>query len=136
MSKYKIIQTEFRDRQALAEALIDVGVPFEEHVGGAALYGYQGDERPERANFIVRRQHVGLSSNDFGLEWDAATKSYRAHISAYDQQQGYGPRLLNRIKQRYAVRHTIALARAKGMTITEQKDDHGVIRLKLAGYRR
>lgn len=136
MSKYKIIQTQFRDRETLRAALADLGIPFEEHTAGAALYGYIGDERPERAHFIVRRQHISSSSNDLGIAWDAASKSYRAIVSEYDERQGYGPALLNRIKQRYAVRETIKLAQAKGMSIVEQRDEHGVIRLKLAGYRR
>lgn len=136
MSKYKIIETQFRDATALAGALTDLGIPFEQHATPAALYGYHGDERPERANFIVRRQHISSASNDLGLAWDAATKSYRAIVSEYDERQGYGANLLNRIKQRYAVRETIQLAQAKGMSVVEQKDEHGVIRLKLAGYRK
>lgn len=136
MSKYKIIETKFRDRETLRAALTELGIPFEEHATAAVLHGYQGDVRQERAHFIVRRQHVGVASNDFGLEWDPVTKSYRAHISAYDEQMDYGPALLNRIKQRYAVRETIKLAAAKGLSVVEQKDEHGVIRLKLAGYRR
>lgn len=136
MSKYKRIETQIRNTEALRAALADLGIPFEYHDQPKPLIGYEGRERPERANLIVRRQHVGQASNDFGLEWDAASKTYRAHISEYDERQGYGPQLLNRIKQRYAVRQAINLAKARGLAVVEQKDEHGVIRLKLAGYRR
>ena len=71
MSHFVECQTEFRDPQALIAALVECG--FEEsqievHEQPVALFGYQGDQRPQRAHLVIRRQHVRQAANDVGWE--------------------------------------------------------------------
>ena len=47
---------------------------------GAPLYGYQGDERPERAHVVIRRNQLDSASNDIGFRRDAYGV-YRAIVS-------------------------------------------------------
>ena len=65
MSHFVECQTEFRDPQALIASLVECGFEksqIEIHDEAVQLYGYQGDERPERAHIVIRRQHVGRRS--------------------------------------------------------------------------
>lgn len=70
MSHYMECTPGFKDREALIEALVAVGFDrnqIEVHEATVPLYGYQGDERPQRAHIVIRRQHVGQAANDGGL---------------------------------------------------------------------
>ena len=73
MSKYKVVKCELKNRSSLLEALTESGIPFEtaEVENGLALVGFQGDTRPERCTFVVRRKHISESSNDLGFERQA-----------------------------------------------------------------
>ena len=57
MSKYRVIQAEFKSEPALRQALEDAcgefNIRYEYHAEGASLYGFQGDLRPERAELIA-----------------------------------------------------------------------------------
>jgi hypothetical protein len=58
MSHYVECTPGFKDRQALIEALVAVGFDrsqIEVHEEVVPLYGYQGDERPQRAHIVIRR---------------------------------------------------------------------------------
>ena len=68
MSKYDSFQTTLTEQAPLVAALDALGYPVEIHTNGAPLFGYQGDERPERAHIIIRRQHLSSSANDIGFE--------------------------------------------------------------------
>jgi len=76
------------------------------------LFGYHGDERPEKAHVIVRRQYVSGASNDLGF-FKGEDGIYRAIISDYDSVK-HDTSWMNRLKQGYAESRTIATARAKG----------------------
>ena len=67
MSKYEVTATELRDVRHLVAALAELGYQAEVHAEGAALVGYEGRERPERAHVIVRRRQIGAASNDIGF---------------------------------------------------------------------
>ena len=71
MSHYVECTPGFKDQQSLIEALVAAGFErshIEVHAETAALFGYQGDERPQRAHIVIRRQHVGQAANDVGGE--------------------------------------------------------------------
>ena len=90
MSEYGSIQTKFKDRQCLVEALMEMGWTKEEievHDEAQHLYGYQGDKRSQKANIIIRRKHVGSASNDLGFE-KQKDGTYKAVISEYDSSSG------------------------------------------------
>ncbi len=88
MSHFVQCQTQIRDRSALCRALEELGWAdreIEVHAAPVPLYGYQGDERPERAEVVIRRQFVGEASNDIGFARQP-DGTYLAIISEYDQR--------------------------------------------------
>ena len=113
MSKYDSFQTTLTEEAPLVAALQALGYPVEIHTNGAPLFGYQGDERPERAHVIIRRQHLSSAANDIGFERRADGR-FRAIISEYDRSAGFGDAWLGRVHQRYKEERTLAMARKKG----------------------
>jgi len=147
MSHFVECQTEFRDPQALIAALVECGFPegqIEVHDQPVALYGYQGDVRPQKAHIVIRRQHVGSGANDVGWERQAAG-AYRAWISEVDAGVGsYAHRqasarfnltMQNRVKQEYACQVIPRQQRSLGRTIERQRLPSGEIELTIGGYR-
>lgn len=71
MSHYVECIPGFKVREALIEALVAVGFDrshIETHAEAVPLFGYRGDERPQRAHIVNRRQYVGQAANDVGWE--------------------------------------------------------------------
>ena len=66
------------------------------------LYGYQGDRRPETAELVIRRQHVGHASNDVGFA--RTDQGYVPIVSEYDQQTLLDGRFLVRLRTAYSER--------------------------------
>ena len=92
MSEYLKVQTEYRDeallQQAIQNVATEMGIPVEEYPQNREqhLLGYQGDVRPETAQFIIRRQHLNSLSNDLG--WSRQPDgAYRLIISDFDRRQ-------------------------------------------------
>jgi hypothetical protein len=113
MSKYEELCTVLSDEQFLLEALQEFGYSLEFSKAGLNLYGYLGDERPEKANIVIRRRQLNSASNDIGFIRDA-NGVYRALISEYDRGIGFDDAWLGRIAQTYKERQTMAVAKAKG----------------------
>lgn len=113
MSKYGVTVTELRDERCLTESLQQMGYEVEVHPQGANLEGYEGSERPERANVIIRRRHLGPASNDIGFARTADGR-FTALLSEYDRAIGYDHKWLGRVQQVYKEKQTLAMARAKG----------------------
>jgi hypothetical protein len=127
----------FKDQQALIEALVAVGFErsqIEVHQAAVPLFGYRGDERPQRAHVAIRRQHVGPAANDVGWERQP-DGTFRAWISEYDTRTRFNAQLQNRIKQEYAVAILSRQARTLGRTVQRQQREDGAIELRIAGYR-
>ena len=57
----------FRDRQLLLASLAELGFVDVEEGDDLPLFGYHGDQRPETAALVVRRQYIGVGSNDLGF---------------------------------------------------------------------
>lgn len=137
MSHFVQCQTTFRDPQALIAALVSCGFEpsqIEIHEQAVPLYGYQGDERPQRAHIVIRRQHVGQAANDVGWE-RLPDGTYRAWISEYDGRHRFNPEMQNRIKQEYAYHAVARQQRALGRTIERRMLDTGEIEALIGGYR-
>ena len=113
MSKYMECQTVIGDRKFLVAALAELGYHVEVHPEGAALFGYEGRERPERAHVIIRRKELSSASNDIGFARSDEGR-FVALLSEYDQQIGYDRKWLAKVQQIYKEKQTIAMARAKG----------------------
>ena len=120
MSKYGITITELRDERCLTSALQELGYEVEVHPQGANLVGYEGSERRERANVIIRRRHLDPASNDFGFA-RAADGSFTALLSEYDRAIGYDHKWLGRVQQVYKENQTFAMARAKGYILKSRE---------------
>ena len=113
MSKYAVFSTIMSDEHFLASALSEMGYRVETHANGAALFGYQGDRRPERAHVIIRRHQLDAASNDIGFIRTSDGR-FEAVLSEYDRQIGYDDAWLGKVQQIYKEKQTIAVAKAKG----------------------
>ena len=135
MSAYHKRKTTYTSRQTLREALKATGIPFEECQPGHEkhLFGYHGDERPETASFIVRRAHIGLSSNDLGYRWDPAAKCFTEIVSEFDERCRATTKVRNSIRKEYAVADTIVQARKAGYKVERQNLENGTVQMVVTG---
>ena len=113
MSKFEELRTVLSDERFLAEALRELGYSPEVSHEGQSLYGYLGDERPEKAHIVIRRRQLDSASNDIGFTRNA-NGVYSALISEYDRGIGFNDAWLGRVAQTYKERQTMAVAKAKG----------------------
>ena len=103
MSKYLAFQDcVLKDRRLLLAALADLGYTEVEEGEALPLYGYQGDRRPETAELVVRRRHLGSASNDVGFARTPA--GYVPIVSEYDQRTLHGGRFLVELRTAYSER--------------------------------
>jgi hypothetical protein len=113
MSAYGEYITNVCEEKFLIEGLRAMGYQVEIHPEGGALIGYHGDERPERANVIIRRAQLDSASNDIGFV-RGSDERFRAILSEYDRSIGYDDRWLGKVHQHYKEAQTLAVAKAKG----------------------
>jgi len=103
VSKYLAFQDYvLKDRRLLLAALADLGYAEVEKGEALPLYGYQGDRRPETAELVVRRRHLGSASNDVGFARTPA--GYVPIVSEYDQRTLHGGRFLVELRTAYSER--------------------------------
>jgi hypothetical protein len=100
----------------------------ETHEKAANLYGYQSDRREQKANIIIRRNHVGGFSNDLGFV-KTADGTYQAIISDYDSSH-YNKNWLGNLQMHYNIEKTKMAFESKGINYVETKDDKGRIQLR------
>ena len=70
MSKFSETATTVRNQAHLVAALSELGYKAEIQADGAALVGYEGRERPERAHVIIRRAQIGQCCHEVSLVAD------------------------------------------------------------------
>jgi hypothetical protein len=103
LSKYLVFSdVVFKDRRLLVGALSDLGYAEVEEGEGLALFGYKGDQRPETAEIVVRRQHLSGASNDIGFA--RTTEGYVPIVSEYDQHALHSGQLVVRLRTAYSER--------------------------------
>lgn len=134
MSHFTCIKTQIRNRDALVKALADVGFhEVEVHDTAKNLYGYQGDVRPQTAEVIIRRQHIGVASNDIGFK-QQEDGQFEAIISEYDRSE-YSQEWLNGLTQRYGYHALMATAPGQGFAVEEEETlEDGTIRVVVARW--
>lgn len=138
MSMYCEIQTEFKDMESLVLALYEMRPNWrdniEYHNDAVPLYGYQGDIRKEKANVIIRRKHIGESSNDIGFIRENGV--FKAIISEFDRRtMRFNNEWLARLKSEYVFQVINKQQRAKGRIVTREKLKNGKQRLTIKGIR-
>jgi hypothetical protein len=109
MSKFLDINELVIDNQDCFVATLREDVKFNHKLGAAVevhdvatnLFGYHGDMRPEKAEIIIRREHVGGSSNDIGFK--RTENGFKPIISEFDSHQ-YNAAWQDLLGQRYAER--------------------------------
>jgi hypothetical protein len=134
MSHFTCIKTQIKHQDALIKALADVGFKnIEVHETAQHLYGYQGDVRQQKAEVIIRRQNIGLYSNDIGFKRQEDGQ-FEAIISEYDRHK-YSQEWLNGLTQRYGYHTLMATAPAQGFTVEEEETlEDGTIRVVVARW--
>ena len=100
MSKYcTFTDMVFKDRRLLLTALADLGYTEVEEGEALPLFGYQGDQRTETAEIVVRRRYVGSASNDLGFA--RTPQGFVPVISEYDQRVLHGGQFLVKLRTDY-----------------------------------
>ena len=135
MSHLTTMTTQLTDTDALRAALADVGYrEVEVHDQPQPLYGYQGDQRADRAHVIVRRKHVGRLSNDIGFRRQD-DGNFRAVISDYDRAK-HDERWLGRLTARHAYHLTTKTLATQGFdVVNETTGRDGTVRMVLRRFR-
>ena len=101
MSKYlSFPDIVFKDRRLLLAALVDLGYSQVEEGDALHLYGYQGDQRPETAQLVVRRSFVGSASNDLGFV--QTPEGYTPLLSEYDQRTLHSGQFVAKLRVAYS----------------------------------
>jgi hypothetical protein len=103
VSKYvQFDEIVFKSRDLLLAALAELGYGTVEEGEALPLYGYQGDRRPETAQIVIRRRHLGHLSNDVGFA--RTDRGYVPIVSEYDQHALLDGRFLVRLRTAYGER--------------------------------
>ena len=130
MSEYHEVKTEYKDGEALVEALGELGYKtVEVHETPQQLIDYRGnptryiDKSGDKANIIVRRQFVGSAANDLGF-LRKPDGSYSAMISEYDSGKHNKSWLLN-LKKNYGEKVLIKTAAKQGFKYLGKKPIEG-----------
>ena len=116
----------FKDRRLLLAALADLGYRDVDEGEALPLHGYQGDRRPETAELVVRRHHLGRLSNDLGFARTPA--GYVPIVSDYDQRALHGGRLLPKLRAAYSERVVAELQRRLRGT-AQRRVEGGLIKI-------
>jgi hypothetical protein len=120
MSKYMTFtETVFKDRACLLAALAECGYAKVEEGEALPLYGYRGDQRPETANIVVRRDFIGSASNDLGFQKTDA--GYVPVISEYDQRYMMHGKFLTALRTNYNLKSAEKLAQSLRGTIHKER---------------
>lgn len=101
MSAYVALLTPMTDQECLLAALADLGfdaTKVEVYAIPVNLVGYQGDRREQTANIVIRRQHIGMYSNDLGFL--ASAMGFQAFVSGYDHPR-FGTGWLTQLNSQY-----------------------------------
>jgi hypothetical protein len=113
MSHFSTVRTELRDREALVQALTDLGHPPLE--GSHEVRGYRG--QTVLADLAVPQSQGA----DIGFRWNEASGSYElvTDLELWKQPVPV-ERFLANLNQRYALRTILAASAAEGFQVSEQ----------------
>ena len=127
MSHFTKCRTKISDQSALVKALSDLGYKtVEVNETATNLYGYQGDKRDQVAEVIIRRKHVGGSSNDIGFKRQE-DGTFEAIISEYDQGR-HNAKWLKSLNQRYAYQKVTKELEEMGYEVGQVTTENGKLK--------
>jgi hypothetical protein len=130
VSHFSTVRTHIAVKDQLVEALRDCGYPVVEVYDRAEpLYGFLGDLRPQRAEVIIRRQHIGKLANDIGFR-RAPDGNFEAIISEYDAHS-HDSVWLDRLTQRYAYHVAKVELVKQGFSLISEQSEEGSLHLLL-----
>jgi len=127
MSKFlEIDELKIADQDLLVETLEEDmeywigarGCTVESHTNPVYLLGYQGDQRPEMAEVVIRREFVGEASNDIGFKRQP-NGNFRPIISEFDVEY-YNQIWLDQLAQTYAERKFVREMRESGYLLSSR----------------
>jgi len=116
MSHFSTVKTELRDRQALVDALSDLGHDPAE--GAREVRGYRG--QTVQADLAVSL----AGSTDIGFRWNPANEAYElvADLDLWKQPVPV-ERFLAQLTQRYALRTILAASVEEGFQVSTQTEN-------------
>ena len=117
MSHFSTVRTELRDREALIQALSDLGHPPVE--GSCEVRGYRGQT-------VTAELTVPLSQGaDLGFRWNETSGSYELVTDLELWRQPVPvERFLAQLSQRYALCTILAASAEEGFQVSEQSQSH------------
>jgi hypothetical protein len=119
MSHFTVIKTKIIDADILLKVLAELGFKKVKVYGKARhLFGYMGDVRPQTAEIIIRRWHIGLFSNDIGFKRNP-DGAFDAIISQFDSAR-FNTKWLEHLCQRYAYYIATEKLLSQGFEIVEE----------------
>jgi Protein of unknown function (DUF1257) len=118
----------FRSRDLLLASLAELGFDKVEEGQDLPLYGYHGDRRPETAAIVVRREHIGLGSNDLGFARIA--EGFVPIISEFDERTLLAGRFLPQLRTVYAQR-VVETVRRRLRGSVQRVNDGTLIKLRV-----
>jgi len=125
MSHYSTLKTKITDKKALINALERQVSRWkgriECHDEAQNLYGYQNDQRDQKAEVIIRKKDVGTASNDIGFARQA-DGTIAAIISDYDSNT-HNAAWLQKLNQNYSSEAIKLVASTQGFTFEEVEID-------------
>ena len=129
MSKYLAYpEIVFKSRDLVLASLADLGFSQVEEGQEVALFGYEGDRRPETAAIVIRRRYIGDASNDLGFR--LTSEGYVPIISEYDQRTLCAGQFLPRLRVAYAER-VVETVRKRVRGTVQRVTEGGVIKLRV-----
>ena len=129
MSKYLAYpEIVFKSRDLLLASLADLGFSQVEEGQEVALFGYEGNRRPETAAIVIRRRYIGDASNDLGFR--LTNEGYIPIISEYDQRTLCAGQFLPRLRVAYAER-VVETVRKRVRGTVQRVTEGGVIKLRV-----
>lgn len=142
--KCDFLQKNEADMVAALEMVFGEG-NVEVHEKGAALYGYQGDNRaeagPKSKNYappchvIIRRKHVGSAANDIGYRRNEEG-GYEAYVSDYDSTATFPEKKRNLVAQEYAASVASRKLKAQGYMVKRTTTSTGQVKLTASKWSR
>ena len=113
MSHFSTVKTELRDRQALVDALTDLGMTPQQ--GELQIRGYKG--QMELAHLSVAQ----ANGSDIGFRFNPDRSAYElvTDLQMWDQQVPV-ERFLAKLNQRYALHSILATSAQEGFQVSEQ----------------